>query len=153
VAAVEPNSAVDAFTDALSRVVRLTALPRLAEQVEARAGTPLDRSGYVLLVTLLDQPHRIGDLAEILSLDVSTVSRQVQALESAGLVRREPHPTDGRSSLLAISDIGTVVVEAHRRARRSLFAEVLEDVPVDDLWSAAEILRGVAQRLADRAGS
>lgn len=152
-ATVEPNSAVDALTDALSRVVRLAALPRLAEQVEARAGTPLDRSGYVLLVTLLDQPHRIGDLAEILSLDVSTVSRQVQSLEGAGLARREPHPTDGRSSLLTITDTGTVVVEAHRRARRSLFAEALEDVPVSDLRSVTEILQGLADRLADRAGS
>lgn len=152
-ATVETTAAVDDFTDALSRVVRLAALPRLAEQVQALAGTPLDRSGYVLLVTLLDRPHRIGELAEILTLDVSTVSRQVQALEGIGLVRREPHPTDGRSSLLAITDAGAVVVEAHRRARRALFAEVLEDVPAADLRAVAEILHELADRLADRAGS
>lgn len=145
--------AVDELTDALSRVVRLAALPRFAELVAARAGTPLDRSAYVLLVTLLERPQRVGELAEVLTLDVSTVSRQVQALEEAGLARREPHPTDRRSSLLVITDAGAVVVQAHRRARRSLFAEVLGDVPTADLQAVADVLHRLATGIAERAGA
>ncbi len=45
-------SAVNGFTDALSRVVRFATLPRFTERVAEEAGTHLDRSAYVLLARL-----------------------------------------------------------------------------------------------------
>jgi len=144
---VESTAAVAALADALSRVVRFAALPRFGELIAGRAGTPLDRSAYVLLVNLLDGPLRIGDLAEALSLDVSTVSRQVGALETAGLARREPHPSDRRSSLVVISEAGAVAVDAHRRARRAVFAEVLDDVSDAELGQVTSVLNRLADRL------
>jgi len=72
--------AVVDLADALSRVVRLGGLPRFADHVAGRAGIHLDRSAYVLLATLVAQPRRIGELAELLSLDVSTVNDIRRAL-------------------------------------------------------------------------
>lgn len=138
--------AVTELADALSRVVRLGGLPRFADHIATRAGIHLDRSAYVLLATLVAQPRRIGELAELLSLDVSTVSRQVHALEEAGLARREPVPEDRRGSLLVATDAGAVAVEAQRRARRELFTELLADTPDEELQTVA----GVLHRLADR---
>jgi DNA-binding MarR family transcriptional regulator len=145
--------AVVDLADALSRVVRLGGLPRFADHVAGRAGIHLDRSAYVLLATLVAQPRRIGELAELLSLDVSTVSRQVHSLEGAGLARREPLPDDRRGSLLVATEAGEVAVEAQRRARRELFAELLADTPRDELATVARLLHRLADRLEVMAGA
>lgn len=56
---------------------------------------------------------RMGDLAEQLLALPSRVTRQIRRLESAGLVRREASPEDGRGVLATITQDGrTVVVEA-----------------------------------------
>lgn len=148
-----PAAAIADLADALSRVVRLGGLPRFADHVSVRAGIHLDRSAYVLLATLVAQPRRIGELAELLSLDVSTVSRQVQSLEDAGLAQREPLPDDRRGFLLIATGTGEVAVEAQRRARRELFAELLADTPGEDLATVARLLHRLADRLEVMAGS
>lgn len=135
------------LTDSLSRIVRGASLPRFTERVADEAGVHLDRSAYVLLVRLIDQPWRVGELADQLCLDVSTVSRQVQALEEAGLARREPHPTDRRGWVVVIADGGLTAVEAHRRARRRIFAGMLGDASVEELETVAAVLHRLAERI------
>ncbi len=145
--------AVDKLTDALGRIVRQVAIPRFLEHVAERAGTTLDRSAYFLLVLLAERPRRVGELAEALTLDMSTVSRQVDALEEAGLAHRERPPADRRASLVVIDDTGRAAVEAHRRARRAFFAELLDDVPPEDLEHVAEVLTRLAERMEELASS
>jgi DNA-binding MarR family transcriptional regulator len=48
----------------------------------------------------------IGALAAHLSADASTVSRLVRPLESAGLLRLEADPDDGRGKLVWLTDAG-----------------------------------------------
>lgn len=141
------GAAVSSFTEALSRVVRFAVLPRFGERVAERAGTHLDRAAYVLLARLADEPCRVGELADHLWLDVSTVSRQVQALEERGLARREPHPTDRRGSIVLIAPEGRAVIDDHRRARRELFAELLGDVSPAEVQQAASVLDRLAERI------
>ena len=66
----------------------VTVLIRLAES--ARKGMlTLDRSAYQLLGAIAAHtPLALGTLAELLQLDVSTVSRQVAVLETKDLVER-----------------------------------------------------------------
>lgn len=52
--------AVNGFTDALSRVVRLAIPPRFSERVAERAGTHLDQPAYLLLARLEDEAWRVG---------------------------------------------------------------------------------------------
>lgn len=137
-------ASVDELTDVLGRLVRQAALPRFLEHVAARAGTSLEQSAYVLLVLLAEQPWPVKGLADAVNLDVSTVSRQVQALEDARLAHREPHPTDRRSSLVVIDDDGRAALDAHRRARRAIFAELLSDVPSDALYEVTKVLDHLA---------
>lgn len=145
--------AVNGFTDALGRVVRVATLPRFTERVAEEAGTHLERSAYVLLARLAAGQCRVGELAEHLCLDVSTVSRQVHALEERGLARREPHPTDRRGSVVVIAAQGQEVVEQHRRARRKLFAELLSDVPPADLEAVTSVLDRLAARIQELTGT
>lgn len=146
-------SAVNGFTDALGRIVRFATLPRFIERVAEEAGTHLDRSAYVLLARLADEHCRVGELAEHLCLDVSTVSRQVHALEQRGLVRREPHPIDRRGSVVVIAPEGREALEQHRQARRKVFADLLDDVSADELEAVTAMLDRLAARIEAMAGA
>lgn len=96
-------------------------------------GASLDRAGYWLLFRISSSaPVRLSELADSVALDLSTVSRQMSHLVSAGLVVREPDPDDGRACLLSLSELGWTVLEAVSEARRQVLAEAVDD------WSEAQ---------------
>ena len=83
---------------ALAGVFRAGHASRLHERVAEEAGVAVDRTGFVLLVKLMQGPARISQLAERIDLDVSTTSRKVAELEAAGLVARTLDPDDRRAA-------------------------------------------------------
>jgi DNA-binding MarR family transcriptional regulator len=88
----------------------------------------LDRAAYVLLRHLQqDGPQNISALADRLTLDGSTVTRQVTALERDGLVERHRDPRDGRGTVIEPTEKGLAQVNAVRQARRALYDKVLHD--------------------------
>src|SRR3954447_15382777 len=69
----------------------------------------VDPSQAALLYTLKCQgAMRLGDIAEAMKLDASTVSRHVHQLGERGFIDREPDPEDGRARIIAISPTGVV---------------------------------------------
>jgi DNA-binding MarR family transcriptional regulator len=60
----------------------------------------------------------------------ASVTNTVDRLEVQGLVRREPHPTDGRTTLAAITPAGRRVVE---RATKAL-GEVRFGLDLSGTW-------------------
>jgi DNA-binding MarR family transcriptional regulator len=107
---------------------------------EAGGGVGHDRSAMLLLFLLLPGPLRPGALAEASFADPSTISRQVAELVRRGFVRREPDPSDGRASLLAITDAGREVCERLRTMRRDLFAAAVDGWSDDELATFASLL-------------
>jgi DNA-binding MarR family transcriptional regulator len=87
-------------------------------------------------------PVRASALAAGLQSDLSTVSRQVTALVTRGLLERRADPVDGRASLLVVTAAGQAVIAAHEHARKAFFEEVLSD------WSPGE--RGQFVHLLER---
>lgn len=77
----------------------------------------------------------------------TSVTSTVDRLVRDGLVRREKHPTDGRATVLAITDAGRELVE---RATEALNAQAFADVGLDEA-DAADLVRIIA-RLRKRAG-
>jgi DNA-binding MarR family transcriptional regulator len=57
----------------------------------------------ILIALLQAADQRLLDLAEIVVIDVSTLSRQVVALQRQGLILRKRDRTDGRALRLALS--------------------------------------------------
>jgi DNA-binding MarR family transcriptional regulator len=93
----------------------------------------LERSAYGIMCKLADDgPQRLGALATAFGLDPSTITRQVQALEDAGLASRQTDPTDRRASLLDLTDNGRDVLDRTRTVRRSRFFQAMEDWPDAD---------------------
>jgi DNA-binding MarR family transcriptional regulator len=109
----------------LTQVAR--AILRLEVPQSALAeGESIDRAGYWLLVRLSAQGSvRLSDLADTVSLDLSTVSRQMRDLVASGLVVKVPDPHDGRAALLSLSERGWSVLEAVSEARRQALAEAV----------------------------
>jgi DNA-binding MarR family transcriptional regulator len=65
---------------------------------------------------------------------VTSVTHAIRRLEANGLVERLPHPTDGRTTLVRITDIGRSTVED---ATVTLNNEVFADIGMTDAQSRA----------------
>ena len=96
--------------------------------------------------------HRLGDLtvgalATREQVRPPSMTRTVNCLADAGLVERQPHPTDGRQVVVRLTEEGRAVVhaDATRRDRwLSLRLEALTPAERDVLRRAAPILQRIA---------
>jgi DNA-binding MarR family transcriptional regulator len=75
---------------------------------------------------------RLGDLAESMRLDASTVSRHVQQLGDHGLVRRDPDPADGRASIIDVTADGRAALKLTFDQRRASVTEAMAGWAPDD---------------------
>jgi DNA-binding MarR family transcriptional regulator len=78
----------------------------------------------LILLSEAGEP-RISELADLLSLDESTVTRLVDKLEAAGLAERRHSAIDRRSTSVAMTDAGRKIVTCAREHQRAFMAEVL----------------------------
>jgi DNA-binding MarR family transcriptional regulator len=102
--------------------LELAVLARRAERARVAAldiaRSPLDRSGYLLLVLLENEGEQtMSQLASAFDLDASTVTRQIAPLERRGFVVRTRSDEDRRATLVSITPEGRHEREAVRTAR------------------------------------
>ncbi|RFU37353.1 MarR family transcriptional regulator [Actinomadura logoneensis] len=64
-----------------------------------------------------DGPPRMAELAGLLGIVPRSATTLVDALEGAGLIRREPDPESRRATLVVLTDEGRNVVARMREAR------------------------------------
>lgn len=76
----------------------------------------------------------ITKASDRLQVHVTSVTHAIRRLEESELVRRAPHPTDGRTTLVEITDAGRVAVE---EATIALNREVFGDVGMTESQSTA----------------
>ncbi len=70
-------------------------------------GLSLERAAFLLLGRIVSgEPSRLSVLAEDVGLELSTISRQVAALEAAGLVARTTDISDRRASVIEATPAG-----------------------------------------------
>jgi DNA-binding MarR family transcriptional regulator len=104
---------------------------------------------YDVLVALVGAPDRrlrLRELAHEVLLSRSGLTRLVDRLEKAGLLRREPDPTDRRGAFAVLTDAG---YEALRRTW-PLYARGIEEHFARHLSDdEAAVLARVLQRIAD----
>jgi DNA-binding MarR family transcriptional regulator len=67
----------------------------------------------------------ITKASDRLQVHVTSVTHAIRRLEADGLVRRIPHPTDGRTTLVEITDLGRSTVEdATETLNSKVFAQI-----------------------------
>src|SRR5690349_14162040 len=96
-----------ATTAELASVLR-PALLRLTRILRnQRADTSVTLTHISALVTLKKSgPMSAGDLAASERVQPPSMTKVIATLEQRGLVRREAHPSDRRSTIIAITDAG-----------------------------------------------
>lgn len=138
-AAEMPDAAADAAVETVQR--EMTAFARRARASAGRMHPELSLVSYTLLGHLEEQDGcRATDLAAHYALDKSTVSRQVSALERAGLIERRPDPEDQRVQVLHLTRAGRHILAQVTESRRAAFRERLADWPDEDLIRFAAYL-------------
>ncbi|MFI6035823.1 MarR family winged helix-turn-helix transcriptional regulator [Streptomyces sp. NPDC051315] len=119
----------------------MTTFARRARASAGRLHPELSLVSYTLLGHLEESGGcRATDLAAHYALDKSTVSRQVAALERAGLIERSQDPRDHRVQVLHLTDAGRRVLAQVTESRRAAFRERLARWPREDLERFAEYL-------------
>jgi len=85
----------------------------------------------------------MGKMGERLMIHPTSVTNIVDRLEDQGFVRRVPHETDGRSTLVSITDAGRQVME---RATKEVIAssfglEALDEAELDEMTRLVRTVR------------
>ncbi|MFJ4320418.1 MarR family winged helix-turn-helix transcriptional regulator [Streptomyces lavendulae] len=120
----------------------MTAFARRARSAAARMHPELSPVSFTLLSHVEEHAGcRAADLAAHCALDKSTVSRQVAALERAGMVRRRPDPADQRVQVLELTPVGATALAQTATGRTTMFRERLSDWSGEDLDRFAGYLR------------
>ena len=121
----------------------LTTLTRRARDVGDELHPGLTLVAYTLLAQIDVTPGaRAADLAARFCLDKSTLSRQLDQLVGAGLLRRDGEQPGRRGQVLALTPAGQKHLAAAAQAVRCRLAELLADWDDDDI--------AVFARLVDR---
>lgn len=123
----------------------------LEAELQRDAGLPMH--WYDILVHLEDEPEglRMNELADQILYSKSTLTRVVDRMEAAGLVRRVRPENDRRSILVVLTDEGRDVMERarhhHRRGIEEHFARHLSDKDVKALIRALQKVSAHARPL------
>ncbi|SCL37347.1 DNA-binding transcriptional regulator, MarR family [Micromonospora pallida] len=138
---VPPTQLAQHLRDALTRLNRRV---RQARPVGDLTVTQLSALTSLRLAGALT-PRELADVERV---QPPTMTKIVAKLEDRGLVRRTPHPTDGRQVILTVTDGGQAVLDQFERARDGWLATRLADLTEEDLDvldRAAEILQRIAR--------
>jgi DNA-binding MarR family transcriptional regulator len=102
----------------------------------------------VLAILHRDGPLTIGELAAAERIKPPSMTRTVNCLEEAGLVKRCAHATDGRQVVVKLTDEARAVMRENRRRRDMWLADHLGDLDDDEravLRRAVPLLDRLAQ--------
>jgi DNA-binding MarR family transcriptional regulator len=106
------------------------------------AGAAIDRALFPLLVYIERKgPIGVGDLADVVGRDYTTVSRQVAKLESLGYVQRRAAQNDSRVNEAIVTGKGKSVTDALDRTRQQLAEQLLNDWSKKDLKELTRLMR------------
>jgi DNA-binding MarR family transcriptional regulator len=115
---------------AVTRVSRAARSPRLHQLMGERARVDVGEHLHLTLAMLgAGQPLRVSDLANLLDVERSTVSRRVTELVRLGLVTRSVDPDDRRAAVLTLTKSGERAVARIQDAWHQTLLGLTEDWP------------------------
>ena len=123
------------------RIAVMRLARRLRQERTDEAYTPSQLSALAVLDNW--GPMTPTELAARERVQPPSMTRVVAALEAAGLATREPHPVDGRQSVLTVTRAGAKLLAADRRRRDAWLAKRLKDLSPEEiaaLRAAAPVL-------------
>ena len=102
-----------------------------------------------LSVLVFGGPRSLGALAAAEQVRPPTMTRLVTALETDGLVIRQPDPRDGRAILIHATEAGVALLHAGRDRRTAVLAAQLAPLTAEEI-DTLERAVGILERLGGR---
>jgi DNA-binding MarR family transcriptional regulator len=126
-----PDATADPFVDALLGASR--ALVAITSRSLAAVNQDVTLPQFRSLVVLATAgPQTVSALADRLAVHASTMTRMCNRLVTRGLVVRAPSAVDRREVVIALTTMGTSVVEDVMSARRRELDQVIRRLGDDD---------------------
>jgi DNA-binding MarR family transcriptional regulator len=127
----------------------LSVTGQLTRRLRAVSNTRELTWSQVAIMARLEEagPSTTADLARAESVKPQSMGGTLAAMEEEGLVERQPHPTDGRQILYALTDEGREARRKVRLAKREwLLAAIAQLSPAEQktLLAAVDIIRRFA---------
>jgi DNA-binding MarR family transcriptional regulator len=144
---VSPTSTAPAMSEALDSLLALTG--RLAEMMElGMTERGLSRSRAALLLQLLwHGPAVQRKLSQVLGVTPRYVTVLVDALEADGWVKRGPHPTDRRATIVALTEHGQKMTATMDSERQAWAEQLFGDVPPKELSAFISVIKRLETQL------
>jgi len=105
---------------------------------------------YLLLLMRFREDMRMKDIAELLSLNSSTLTQIADRCERKDLIKREKSTGDRRETLLRFTPKGRKLIDNVVSHRQALFFPVWEKVSEEDIQGFLNVLRTVVDTLEGR---
>jgi DNA-binding MarR family transcriptional regulator len=126
--------------DAMDRLFDLAVvLGDLMDRRLAERGLTPARAEVIWLLHR-EGPRTQRGLSDLLKCTPRNVTGLVDALQGAGFVSRSPHPTDRRSTMVALTELGDALVGEWRRDRDQGSAAILGDTSPAELTTFVAVL-------------
>src|SRR6202034_3445810 len=132
--------------DAVQLAEVLHGLTRRVRRAQTEGLAPLGltpahaRALRIILRSEDEEPLRMTELADKLRIVPRSVTTVVDALEEAGLVRREVDPRNRRAIRLHLTDRGRSVRDDMREARRGAAEDLFAPLSADDRQTLGNLL-------------
>lgn len=127
------------LADLLQRLTRR--LRRAQVERLAPLGLTPAQERALRVLTRSDEPLRMTELADRLGIVPRSVTTVADALEEAGLVRRETDPRNRRAIRLHLTERGSAFRDDMREARRRAAEDLFAPMNAADRTSLGELLR------------
>jgi DNA-binding MarR family transcriptional regulator len=123
------NSETERARELLQGVRGLVRRFSVAERADVACCGVTVAQAATLETLLLEKSMRLGALGKRLGVTPSTLSRNVERLETAGLLRREVDPEDARSFRVALTPKGEAAARELEQQEVIFARQILERVP------------------------
>jgi DNA-binding MarR family transcriptional regulator len=87
------------------------------------------------------------DLAKFAKIEQPSMAQMLARMERDGLIRRTPDPTDGRSSLISLTDAAVAKLPAARQALEEGREQVLSGFSADEVQTLVQLMGRLNQNL------
>ncbi|WP_037367649.1 MarR family winged helix-turn-helix transcriptional regulator [Amycolatopsis orientalis] len=125
---------------------------KLFDRAVEATGLPLERPAMSVLgiLHIEGQPLRVGEIANRMNVVGPHVTRQVQGLESRGLVRRVADPDDQRARLIELTPEGKAATERYVEVIEGWFSSALSGWTEEDRQLLDQLLKRLVEDLTAR---
>jgi DNA-binding MarR family transcriptional regulator len=133
-----------AYEDPVQLADLLHRLTRRLRRAQAERLAPLGltpaQERALRMIARGEEPPRMTELADRLGIVPRSLTTVIDALEEAGLARREIDPRNRRAILLRLTDRGTAVRDDLREARRRAAEDLFAPLSAADRKTLADLL-------------